>query len=328
MKNLLAKRLYIGVCWSAGLVVAWSLFFALLVFWVQPFPTSQVLGFLVFFLNFLPIVICMIVLFFATNNTVFSIAATGFAVTILSIVNRFKIALRQDPLTSWDFVLGAEVFNSLRTSDPSLGFLLFFVLVFGVVLIGGLAWFIRNKKMPTILRLPGLVLSLALAVLVTNTTMSSINLFQSIEVIGTRHRMEDYFNSRGFLYAFIHTHLRWEISQPEGFNAAQVREQIDALPAPEGSHPAQLPHIFMILSEAFTDLSESPYFHFHEGHEPLYNFINMANEGHWGHIVVPNYGGGTADTEFDILTGINSRQFRATAYSNRLITRPFAGLTQ
>jgi len=41
---------------------------------------------------------------------------------------------------------------------------------------------------------------------------------------------------------------------------------------------------------------------------------------------VPNAGGGTADTEFDIFTGLNTRHLRGTAYTYNLVTKPVNAL--
>jgi len=77
----------------------------------------------------------------------------------------------------------------------------------------------------------------------------------------------------------------------------------------------------MIMGEAFSDLSLLPSFDFTDfGGNPLSNWHALKEESIHGHIFVPSHGGGTADTEFDIFTGMNTRQFRGgVPFSFRMI---------
>lgn len=46
-----------------------------------------------------------------------------------------------------------------------------------------------------------------------------------------------------------------------------------------------------------------------------------ASNGFEGRMIVPNSGGGTSDTEFDMMTSLNSRFFRDEAYAFAKIKR-------
>jgi phosphoglycerol transferase MdoB-like AlkP superfamily enzyme len=80
----------------------------------------------------------------------------------------------------------------------------------------------------------------------------------------------------------------------------------------------------MIQSEAFSELTE--HFDFTGFPYPLKNWRKLQSEGIYGDIVVSVLGGGTAQTEFDILTGLNSRQFAGVPFAFRMITDEFESM--
>ena len=342
LKNILSKRLHLGLAVSLPLIVISSAIFTYFVFLIQPFEPwllDEVLeanGAAVIFLNFLPILLTALTIYFAANNFVLSAGVTGFIVVALSVANRFKIVFRQDPLTTWDFVLGAELAVIARSFSPRLviGTLGGFALIIAIIAVAMV--FVRNRKMSKAVRMAGLVLSLAAAFVSAQTVFSDYHLYRNLHVSGNPYRLKDQFNSRGFLYAFIHTHITSEITQPTGFNAVQTSEHI-SLEAErtalaylqrletESVNMERHPHVIMILAEAFSELALSDGITFANDFDPAYHYRRIRDESLHGYIVVPNFGGGTADTEFDILTGINTRHYRQMAYSYMLITREFPG---
>ena len=73
----------------------------------------------------------------------------------------------------------------------------------------------------------------------------------------------------------------------------------------------------MIMNEAFSDITDYEAFAFDEANEPLPNLQAMRQDPHavTGHIVVPNFAAGTANTEFDVMTGIQTNALSATTTS-------------
>ena len=73
---------------------------------------------------------------------------------------------------------------------------------------------------------------------------------------------------------------------------------------PEGVKP----QIIMIMCEAFNDVTDADAFTYSEEDDPMHGFYEVASSPNSinGHIVVPNFGAGTANTEFDVLTGMQT----------------------
>ena len=80
----------------------------------------------------------------------------------------------------------------------------------------------------------------------------------------------------------------------------------------------------MVMDEAFSDVTDDPAFAFTEENDPLPNLHALREDPHavTGHIVVPGFAGGTANTEFDVLTGMQTNALSAaTTSSFRVVNR-------
>ena len=84
----------------------------------------------------------------------------------------------------------------------------------------------------------------------------------------------------------------------------------------------------MIMSESFSDISESDLINFDGYQDPLKNFKEISNEdgSFSGHIVVPGFGGGTSNTEFDVLTTFPTRYLNNSLASYSFIRKDFPAL--
>ena len=73
----------------------------------------------------------------------------------------------------------------------------------------------------------------------------------------------------------------------------------------------------MVMNEAFSDLSDQPVFAYTAENDPLPNLHALRQNPHAlsGHVVVPGIAGGTANTEFDVLTGMQTNAISADATS-------------
>ena len=109
------------------------------------------------------------------------------------------------------------------------------------------------------------------------------------------------------------------MDRPEGFSKAQAMAW-DAAPTEEGQ--GKDVHLIMVMNEAFSDLTDDPVFTYTE--DPLPNLHALQGDSHAvsGHVVAPGFAGGTANTEFDVLTGMQTNALSAaTTSSFRVVNR-------
>ena len=279
-------------------------------------------------LNFLPIFGACLLLFFLTQNLAASMGVSGYLALAMATVNRVKLLLRGDPLLHWDFSMVAEVLGIAGQVDRRM------VPMFLLSLLLFAAVFIAFHKKVRVEPLPGkrrAVCALACAaalLLVNQTAYKSPALNKWLGVYGSFYNQADIHNSKGNLYSFLYNYNAHKNVRPAGYDPGHVlaamAEEDDASEAILAQ--AVRPHIIMVMMEAFSDISEQGAFDFSGRRDPLATFKALGQDGIAGSIIVPSRGGGTADTEFDVLTGRVSRYFRTAPYSYRLVTGPTEAL--
>ena len=308
-----SKKIEIPISISIILLVIACLLINLAVIMADPnsFKTSLALitkTSLVLILNAVPVALLLAFVFFVTNKALFSISISGAIFIIGSVVNREKIILRQDPFIPGDISLFSEAFGIVKNFPPSQLFTYaLIILVFLAVIIITFLFF-GTKKIRSSVRIILASLTVVLSVILNFTAYSSDSLYDSFPVEGNIYFDVNQYASKGFVYSFIYKLNSMRIEKPDGYNNSYfIAAEEDY--EPEEYTTDQLPHIIMIMGEAFSDLSENSHFDFTNYGDPMENFKRLANSENAisGHIIVPNFGGGTSNTEFDVLTGYPTR---------------------
>ena len=257
---------------------------------------------LLILLNLLPLLFVMLTLFLATKHAPLAIVCTTCFFLILSFVNRLKLELRQDPFVPGDFRLVREMLGVIR----SYGLRNILVVAGLVGLAVLLSVFVFLKWSRVHLRLAPQLISLLVLLssggLLFQTVYSNTDLYNSFPYEYGGKFAE--YAGKGFVYSFIHDVSQLSISPPPGYDAAAMSalENVDAPPLPDD---IVRPHIILIQAEAFSDISDRADFDFTGFRHPLYYYHQIAADALIsGHITVDAIGGGTAWTEFSILTGL------------------------
>lgn len=324
-KKRSSKKFYISMKFSFISIFALSLVWTAVILLMQTSGSealSQSLAqsnYLPVILNFLPVFLTLVLIYLVFNSLVVSVGVVSFVLAALVLANRIKIVYRHDPLMPLDIMLINEVWGvaagfSTRLIAGVLGSLLFIILAAIILFI-----FVKNERIDMRLRGAGVALSLVLMLLANSFLYRSASLNQSLHVVGNVFNRVDQFNSRGFLYSFLFDLNTMRVTRPEGYDRNLVAAHIESLPA--GFIPEHRPDVFIIMAEAFSEMSLAEGISFEGFVDPLYHYLQIKAESFYGTMVVPGIGGGTADTEFDVLTGINTRHYRGVPYSNLLITR-------
>lgn len=322
------RRYRFDMQWAIIMIVLFSVFFACVVFAVSPISMDVLKSlfewghFIAPVLNWLPILLCMLLLYFVTSNVVASIGAIGFVVTLMAVVNRVKLDMRGDPLVHWDLALISEVVGIANALSPGLVTRVLVGCGAFAVLLAVLGVWINSGRLPIKTRAIGAG-ACAAAMLVCNLTLySNAALEQGLPTWGSFYNMADVHNSKGNLYSFIYGWNTSRAARPEGYDPAEMHALAQAYAEPEPTLPQARPHIVMVMGEALSALSESPAVDLTGYTDPLAGFKALGEAGTMGSIVVPSRGGGTADTEFDVFTARPSRFLRNAPYAYRMLTGP------
>ena len=259
-------------------------------------------------LNILPVLLALLLFFFLTRKIGFSCSLVGIVLIFFAVVDRVKVSMRQEPLLPTDLTLAKEVIAILKT------FPVYQLVLIGVMLIVFAALpvcsFLKSKAivLPPLPRILGLVLVLACGFGANHLWYANQTLYDSYPTVDNPYFQVNQYNTRGMIYSFLHQFNIMQVKAPEGYTAADIRTLEDTDWTPSVSTEKR-PHIIMIMGEAFSDLSENEHLDFTGYRDPMKNWKEIcAEEGTIsGHIVVPNFGGGTSNTEYDVLTGCATR---------------------
>lgn len=113
----------------------------------------------------------------------------------------------------------------------------------------------------------------------------------------------------GYFLSFAMNVQYLQVEKPEGYSTARVEEILDSCETePVKQKVQQKPNIIMIMNEAFSDLSVIGDFDTNTEYLPFWNSLERNTVR--GNLFVSIYGGGTANSEYEVLTG-NTTAFLA-----------------
>ena len=123
----------------------------------------------------------------------------------------------------------------------------------------------------------------------------------------------------GFPYCFINTWLNTGISSPKNYSSDEIlgiftkdeRKDLASVPA-SGDNGTRRPNVIMLQMEAFFDPTLMKDLKFSE--DPVPNFRALEKQYSTGFLTVPAVGAGTANTEFEVLSGMSVRFFGPGEY--------------
>jgi phosphoglycerol transferase MdoB-like AlkP superfamily enzyme len=266
----------------------------------------------IFLLNMLPIFLVMLALYFVSNNPMISIGPVSFFVLFISVANRTKVRMRQYPLTLSDVTLVRELVAVSQDMSGKIVFVLCAIVVILIIAVAFATYIVKTKKIKIPVRIAGGIVCLLAIAALNGTVYSDAGLYSSFYVEGAVENSINHYYSKGLVYSLMFNYNSTKISQPENYDAKALTEFQTGVGGllPRAEAQGVKPDIIVIMGEAFSDISNNEAFDFTGYTDPLKYFNELKKDALSGYIIAPSFGGGTAETEFDFITGINSRFFR------------------
>lgn len=267
-------------------------------------------------LNWLPVLLTGAAFAFLFRNPCVGGAVAHLLWGILSLANRVKIQVRDDPLYPQDMGLIKEAANSMETYNIRFPWLLIALLLLTFLFFLWLGLRFPPKKARRkrpLLRFGGFLGAGAVLLLSVFTLYASKPLYQSF-VCSDFYHISTVYNELGFPYCFCYNATAYALEKPEGYSRSEAK----GWNGEETAEPrAADVHVIFVMNEAFSDLTDEPVFRFSSEDDPLRNFHRLSQEKNAvsGHLIVPGFAGGTANTEFDVLTGMQTNMLSETATS-------------
>ncbi len=129
--------------------------------------------------------------------------------------------------------------------------------------------------------------------------------------------LPDAYRDYGFAYCYSIGVFDTGIDKPDNYSKESVGEILSSIGASPNQSEKSKPNIIFVQLESFFDVNYLKDVTYSE--EPLPNFTALKREYSNGFLRVPSIGSGTANTEFEILTGMSLDYFGSTEYPYKTI---------
>ena len=278
-------------------------------------------------LNGLPAIVLITVIYMLFGNVFAGASVSALVLGLLSYANRLKIEGRNDPLVPADIQLLRESLNAVGEYQLDLHPMLIALIVLFVLGFAVLAILCPSARLRVRARMVSLLLALGVFGGCLATIYPSQAFYDALPDTN-KANVPQVYNTYGVIYCFLHNLNLYPVDKPEGYDAAVVEQwETETL---EPDTPKDV-NIVFILGEAFTDMPDEPEFSYDEEANPihLYHQLTESDQAISGHMTVSGFGAGTANTEFDILTGMQTETIAEhTTSSFRVVHRSLDSLAR
>lgn len=139
---------------------------------------------------------------------------------------------------------------------------------------------------------------------------------QSTNVVASYYsNLAQGYKDYGFVYSFSSSVVDRGMSKPADYSEeeiSQIMDEVEQKKNPSVPMPGEKPNVILVLLESFVDPYE---FNFMElPNDPIPNFHRLEKEFTTGYCTVPVVGAGTANSEFEALTGMSMAFFGTGEY--------------
>ncbi|MBQ1250582.1 MAG: LTA synthase family protein [Clostridia bacterium] len=257
-------------------------------------------------LNTLPVLLAAFFFWLVFNRVWIGVAGSGALVLMGSLINFYKITLRNDPFLAADVLLVSEAANMTGeyTLTLSAAVVLSVIASVAAVILSGKLLRARITKWPVRIALV-LVIVLCGGLLLNNVYFDD-TLYNKTENIDrnawflSRWSDRDQYVCRGFMYPFLHSVKTAVEKAPDGYDkneSAAYLGRFEDADIPEDKKV----NVIGIMLEAYNDFSKFGVLEL--DNDPYEYMHKLQAEGISGELITNIFAGGTIDTERSFITG-------------------------
>ncbi len=264
-----------------------------------------------FFYNYIIILLTLSAALYFPKKA-FALATVSSVWIILSLINCIILSYRVTPFSAIDFSIAI---NMLGIIDIYLNlFQLSLIIIGGLLLITLFVIFWKKNASTKIdfKRNSVFVVVVVIAMLISGAIGTQTGL------LGKKFpSLAEAYKDYGFAYCFSLSIFEVGISEPPEYADDTVESILKEINNDVDIAPANSPNIIVVQLESFFDINRVS--NLVTTANPIPNFTYLKKNYPHGLITVPSIGGGTANTEFEILTGMNLDHFGPGEYPYKTI---------
>ncbi len=230
----------------------------------------------------------------------------------LGVSNCILLFFRITPLAATDISLITSVFGIMSVYLEVWQMILLLGLLIAVIL--GITMYGMKMK-PQERNLPGALVIVAVLFSLTGLLM---NIGDETGALQTEFaNLPDAYEDNGYVYCFTRSLIDRGIEEPEEYSEETVEDIFDDIKGQGDKTVEHRPNIIFLQIESFFDLSRVEGVEYSEDPMPVYT--GLLRNCPSGRLTVPSIGAGTANTEFEVLTGMSLNYFGAGEYPYKTV---------
>lgn len=226
-------------------------------------------------------------------------------VLAVAFISKQKAYYLGDPLYPTDFLYGAQIIELLPLLVRERPWTAVAIAAGALIAVAVLAatWFHWHRRRPTLSwRERGLRLAFAVPILAFFVSIMDYSNFSwardRLQIVPMMWDQKENYAFNGFMFAFALNLPMANVAAPAGYSA----DAIHSVRTPTGiaTAPAEKPDIIIVMSESFWDPTKLPGVKITP--DPIANVRSLSS----GRMFSPEFGGMTANVEFEALTGFSN----------------------
>ncbi len=231
----------------------------------------------------------------------------------LAIANCVLLGMRTTPLSFIDFQILLSALNIIDIYVKPIHIVLIAIAILAAVY---LAVIVYRKTVATRPRYGKAIMIFTVTGIVFG--ISTLFLFRSHLLSMTFPSMAAAYDDYGFAYCFSVSVIDRGIDEPDDYSEEVINGIISDLPQ-TNTHEEELPNIIFIQIESFFDPNRFHTYEYTQDPTPFWTYLRENYSG--GLVTVPSIGAGTANTEFEVISGMSLDYFGVGEYPYKTILK-------
>ncbi len=254
------------------------------------------------------ILVIELIIYLISNSTAITAIIVNLLGVMASTINYLKLSMKGEVFTLADVGLVREALGVAGKFEVRFNTIFWTAIL--VVIATSICIALINKKIPAKKLNRFIMLGIGI-VLIFLLKPYCIMINNDLGYTGTVFEPELKYTENGIIPGLVVT-LTKEVKKPEGYSKNAIQTIYDANNIGADNHTIK-PNVICIMNESLFDITSIGDIELSE--DPLSKFKQYQNEFLSGNLLSPSYAGGTAQVEYEVLTGYPGYKLSGTAYT-------------